>query len=59
VSAAKWERRDAKLRKRKSGMRVSGRSVFTIQAVQKKKADTARKSKPKTKTKPKRRRKKK
>lgn len=55
MAATKWERRDAKLRKKKTGMQVSGRSVFTIQAVQKKKAEAARKSKPKTKpkTKPK------
>ena len=48
----KWERRDKKLEKRKTGMRVSGRSVFTLQGILKRKADMAAKStKPKTKTK--------
>lgn len=49
MAEAKWTRRDEKQRKKKHGMRVTGRSVFTLQAVQKKKADEARKSKPKTK----------
>jgi hypothetical protein len=49
MTEKKWKRRDEKLRKRKHGMRVSGRSVFTIQAVQKKKADTAKTAKPKSK----------
>jgi len=47
----RWERREKKLLKKKTGMRVSGRSLFTIQEIQKKKADQARKSKPKTKRK--------
>lgn len=51
MAANKWERRDAKLHKKKSGMRVSGRSVFTIQAVLKKKAVAAGKKKPKPKRK--------
>lgn len=48
----KWKRRDEKLRKKREGMRVSGRSLFTILEIQKKKADLARKSKlkPKRKT---------
>lgn len=41
----KWKRRDEKLHKRKHGMQVSGRSVFTIQAVQKKKAEAAKRAK--------------
>jgi len=49
---AKWSRRDSKLRKKKHGMRVSGRSLFTLQEVQVKKAEAARKTKPKSKTKP-------
>lgn len=49
MAEAKWIRRDEKQRKKKHGMQVSGRSVFTLQEVQKKKADAARKAKPKTK----------
>lgn len=49
MAEAKWTRREEKQRKKKHGMRVSGRSVFTLQEVQKKKADAARKAKPKTK----------
>lgn len=45
MPTTKWKRRDDKLHKRKHGMRVSGRSVFTIQAVQKKKAEAAKVSK--------------
>ncbi|MBX3046201.1 MAG: hypothetical protein KJZ53_08855 [Anaerolineales bacterium] len=48
MAETKWTRRDEKQRKKKHGMRVTGRSIFTLQAVQKKKADQA-KSKPKTK----------
>ena len=48
----KWSRRDSKLRKKKHGMRVSGRSVFTLQEVQVKKAAAARKPKAKSKAKP-------
>jgi len=40
----KWKRREKKLEKRKRGMQVSGRSVFTIQEIQKKKAEKAKKS---------------
>ncbi|QYK50200.1 MAG: hypothetical protein KF701_07335 [Anaerolineales bacterium] len=49
MAETKWTRRDEKQRKKKHGMRVTGRSIFTLQAVQKKKADQAAKSKPKTK----------
>ena len=42
--AIKWKRRESKLRKRRLGMRVSGRSVFTLQEIQKKKAEKARKT---------------
>jgi hypothetical protein len=54
----KWKRREKKLEKRKTGMRVSGRSVFTLQAILKRKTDEARKpAKKKTqkKSKPKKR----
>lgn len=33
MSQSKWERRDAKVARRAKGMRVSGRSVFTLQRV--------------------------
>ena len=32
----KWDRRDAKHQKRRSGMRISGRSIFTITELQRK-----------------------
>lgn len=32
----KWSRRDAKRQKRRSGMRISGRSLFTITELQRK-----------------------
>jgi hypothetical protein len=48
----KWKRREEKLRKKRQGMQVSGRSVFTIQEILKKKAEQARKSKRKSKPKP-------
>ncbi len=38
----KWERREAKLEKKKHGMRVSGRSIFTLQEMQRKRAEAAR-----------------
>jgi hypothetical protein len=48
----KWERREKKLEKRKTGMRVTGRSVFTLQGILKRKADlAARTTKPKIKPK--------
>ena len=46
MATEKWKRRDAKLRKKKTGMRVSGRSVFVLQEIQKKKAEAAKRSKP-------------
>ncbi len=46
----KWKRREKKLEKRKTGMRVSGRSVFTLQGILKRRAEEAAKpSKPKKK----------
>ncbi|MEX1248809.1 MAG: hypothetical protein WEA61_10045 [Anaerolineales bacterium] len=42
---AKWKRREKKIEKRKRGMRVSGRSVFTLQEIKKKKAEEAKKGK--------------
>lgn len=39
----KWTRREKKLNKRKRGMQVTGRSVFTLQAVLKKRAEGAAK----------------
>jgi hypothetical protein len=50
VSQVKWKRREAKLHKKKTGMRVSGRSIFTLQEVLKKKAVSARKTKAKPKS---------
>lgn len=47
----KWKRRDKKLEKRKKGMRVTGRSVFTLQAILKRKAEEAKKPKVKSKKK--------
>lgn len=41
MPATKWERREAKLEKKKHGMRVSGRSVFTLQEMQRKRAEAA------------------
>ncbi|MEX2144694.1 MAG: hypothetical protein WD740_08860 [Anaerolineales bacterium] len=46
----RWKRREEKLRKEKLGMRVSGRSIFTLQELIRRKAEDARKAKkPKTK----------
>ena len=42
----KWKRREEKLEKKKKGMRVSGRSVFTLQEIKKKKAEQAKRTKP-------------
>jgi hypothetical protein len=47
MASEKWRRRDEKLRKRKTGMRVTGRSVFTLQEVAHKKALQAKSSKKK------------
>jgi hypothetical protein len=41
----KWKRRDEKLRKEKQGMRISGRSIFTLQEVIRRKAEQARQEK--------------
>lgn len=49
MSNTKWERREAKLEKKKHGMRVSGRSVFTLQEMQRKRAEAARSQPPKVK----------
>lgn len=38
----KWERREAKLEKKKHGMRVSGRSIFTLQEMQRKRAEATK-----------------
>lgn len=38
----KWTRREAKLEKKKHGMRVTGRSVFTLQEMQRKRAEAAK-----------------
>ena len=40
----KWKRREKKLVKKKTGMRVTGRSVFVLQDILKKKADKAKKN---------------
>jgi hypothetical protein len=40
--AEKWKQRDRKLRKKKEGMRVSGRSIFTLQEIQRRKAEELR-----------------
>jgi hypothetical protein len=42
MSPEKWEQREEKLRKKREAMRVSGRSVFVLQEILKKKADEAR-----------------
>lgn len=42
VQDAKWQRREKKLQKKKSAMRVSGRSVFTLQEIARRKADQAK-----------------
>ena len=45
MTAAKWQRREKKLQKKKLGMRVSGRSVFTLQEILRRKAEQARREK--------------
>src|SRR3990172_9224477 len=40
MSKRKWRRREEKLRKNREGMQVSGRSVFTLQEILKKKVGT-------------------
>jgi hypothetical protein len=42
MSKEKWKRRDMKLHKKKAGMRVSGRSVFTLQEILRRRAEIAR-----------------
>ncbi len=37
----KWKSREEKLRKKREGMRVSGRSVFTLQEIIRRKAEEA------------------
>lgn len=44
----KWKRREQKLHKRKTGMQVSGRSVFTLQEILRRKAETARRERQRT-----------
>jgi len=48
MTKQKWKRREEKLRKKRKGMQVSGRSVFTLQEILKKKAEQARKAKRKS-----------
>ncbi|MBX3049413.1 MAG: hypothetical protein KIT46_09435 [Anaerolineales bacterium] len=45
VQDAKWQRREKKLQKKKSAMRVSGRSVFTLQEIARRKAAEAKQAK--------------
>ncbi|MCW5878020.1 MAG: hypothetical protein KIS80_04045 [Anaerolineales bacterium] len=45
VQDAKWQRREQKLQKKKSAMRVSGRSVFTLQEIARRKAAEAKQAK--------------
>lgn len=42
MNDTKWTRREAKLEKKKHGMRVTGRSVFTLQEMQRKRAEAAK-----------------
>jgi len=49
MNQTKWTRREAKLEKKKHGMRVSGRSIFTLQEMQRKRAEAARAEPPKMK----------
>jgi hypothetical protein len=42
MATEKWQRREKKLQKKKLGMRVSGRSVFTLQEILRRKAEQAR-----------------
>lgn len=45
MAREKWKRREKKLVKKKTGMRVTGRSVFVLQDILKKKADKAKQKK--------------
>jgi hypothetical protein len=49
MAKEKWKRRESKLDRRKGGMQVVGRSIFTLQQIQKKKADEIKNKKPKKK----------
>jgi phosphotransferase system HPr-like phosphotransfer protein len=42
MAQEKWKQRDRKLHKKKEGMRVSGRSIFTLQELQRRKAEELR-----------------
>jgi len=42
MAQEKWKQRYRKLRKKKEGMRVSGRSIFTLQELQRRKTDELR-----------------
>ena len=45
MTEEKWEQRERKLRRKQTGMRVTGRSVFTLQEIVRRKADAARQEK--------------
>jgi hypothetical protein len=49
MAKEKWKRRESKLGKRRDGMKVVGRSIFTLQQIQKKKAEEMKNKKPKKK----------
>ena len=42
MAKEKWKQRERKLRKQKEGMRVTGRSIFTLQEIQRRKAEELR-----------------
>jgi hypothetical protein len=42
MAETKWERREKKLAKRKRGMRISGRSIFTLQEILRRKGQQAK-----------------
>ena len=48
---AKWKSREEKLRKKREGMRVSGRSVFTLQEITRRKAEEVRRNETTSKSK--------
>jgi hypothetical protein len=48
---SKWKSREEKLRKKREGMQVSGRSVFTLQEITRRKAEEARRNETVTKSK--------
>ena len=45
MSKEKWQQRERKLRKKRQGMRVSGRSLFTLQELQRRRAEKLRQEK--------------